>query len=237
MTARMALLFRIVRRVAVLVVLGWALWWLLLDPKSPLPPEWHPATPLDVTADQTWLTGMKLRRAVSSDEACFAALATGAVFERLTPLDAGPQCGIAPRLLLQSVDGVPLSPVETTCMTALRVAMWQRHTLRPAAARLGTQITRLRHQGSYNCRSIRGDPTRMSTHATARAIDIRGVRLADGRAFELISGWDDTGEEGAFWREARDGACRWFATVLGPDFNAAHADHFHLQAVGWGLCR
>ena len=46
----------------------------------------------------------------------------------------------------------------------------------------------------------------------------------------------------AFLREVRDGACDLFATVLSPDYNAAHADHFHLDqaargAIGWRGCR
>jgi len=53
----------------------------------------------------------------------------------------------------------------------------------------------------------------------------------------LIGGWDGAPEEQAFLRAARDGACRWFATTLGPDYNALHADHFHLQSRGWGTCR
>jgi hypothetical protein len=40
----------------------------------------------------------------------------------------------------------------------------------------------------------------------------------------------------------RDGACRLFATTLSPDYNAAHADHLHLDqanrgAGGWRACR
>ena len=47
---------------------------------------------------------------------------------------------------------------------------------------------------------------------------------------------------GAFLREVRDGACRLFPTTLSPDYNAAHADHLHLDMaergkMGWGVCR
>ena len=40
----------------------------------------------------------------------------------------------------------------------------------------------------------------------------------------------------------RDGACDLFATVLSPDYNAAHADHLHFDqamrgAMGWRGCR
>ncbi len=38
-------------------------------------------------------------------------------------------------------------------------------------------------------------------------------------------------------RDARRGACRFFDGVLGPDYNAAHRDHFHLETGGFGMCR
>ncbi|MBU1256939.1 MAG: extensin family protein, partial [Alphaproteobacteria bacterium] len=38
------------------------------------------------------------------------------------------------------------------------------------------------------------------------------------------------------------GACDLFSTVLSPDYNKAHRDHFHLDqaergATGWRACR
>nr|WP_328730168.1 extensin family protein [Falsiroseomonas algicola] len=35
----------------------------------------------------------------------------------------------------------------------------------------------------------------------------------------------------------RDGACRWFRAVLSPDYNAAHADHFHFDMGPSTVCR
>lgn len=235
MSDRFRILARIATRLSILALLCWGGWWLLMDARSPLPAGWNPLIPLDVTAAPGPLTGLQLRRALSSDERCDAALRTDAQFEQMTPLDGGAQCGIDPRLALTAVGSSAIAPVETTCSTALRLAMWERHALQPAAAaHLGQAVARLHHQGSYNCRAIRGG-TRMSLHATAEAIDIRAVTLVDGRRLELAQGW--TGPDATFWHAARDGACRWFATTLGPDYNAAHADHFHLQARGWGLCR
>ena len=43
--------------------------------------------------------------------------------------------------------------------------------------------------------------------------------------------------DAAFLRAVRDGACRWFDAVLGPDYNAAHADHFHFDRGGGRICR
>ena len=38
-------------------------------------------------------------------------------------------------------------------------------------------------------------------------------------------------------RDAPRGACRFFDGVLGPDYNAVHRDHFHLETGGYTMCR
>ena len=64
-----------------------------------------------------------------------------------------------------------------------------------------------------------------------------GFRLRDGTRISLVRDWDEAGPRAAFLRDVRDGACRLFATVLSPDYNEAHRDHFHLEATGRGYCR
>ncbi len=44
------------------------------------------------------------------------------------------------------------------------------------------------------------------------------------------------GERGEFLRAVRDGACRFFGGVLSPDYNAAHANHFHFDMGWWKIC-
>ena len=68
-----------------------------------------------------------------------------------------------------------------------------------------------------------------------------GFVLENGERITLVRDWDDA-EKGAFLRDVRDGACDLFSTVLSPDYNAAHADHFHFDqaeqgALGWRPCR
>lgn len=212
----------------------------MVHPDTPLPDHWNPLRPLDISAPPTPVTRLKLPRA-QSGAACRAALGTGAVrFAPMPDLAVSGTCHIRDRVLLSGLGGAALDPLETRCATALRLALWQRHGLEPAArAAFGTGIARIHHLSSYNCRPLRtpsGSFGRMSTHATADAVDITGVTLADGRRVTLLGGWG-SGPEGAFLEAARDSACTWFATALGPDYNALHADHFHLQTRGWGLCR
>ncbi|MEM8578344.1 MAG: extensin family protein [Pseudomonadota bacterium] len=202
-------------------------------PNTPLPDAWNPRVPLDLANPATPVTRFKMQRAFASGAACRAALATGAEFVQVPDRTEGTQCGIKDAVRLTSVGGAALRAVETRCQTALRLALWHRHGLAPdARATFGTDIAEILHQSSYNCRAIRGS-TRISTHATAEAIDVRGFRLANGRTLTLVADW----ETEPFLRRAQSSACRWFVTVLGPDYNALHADHFHMQHTGWGTCR
>ena len=214
---------------------------MLFHPKTPLPPEWNPFAPLRIADPVTPVTGWKLARIGADGAACHAVLADAGVDATPLPdLVDSEQCHIRDRVRLGSAGAVPLNPVETRCAIALRLAMWERHTLAPAARRIyGQDLARVDHLSSYSCRAMRtggGGSGRLSTHATADAIDISGLVLADGTRIRLTD-WPDGGSPGAFLRAARDGACRFFVTALGPDYNALHADHFHLQSRGWGTCR
>lgn len=212
----------------------------LLHPRTPLSPEWNPLEPVNLSQPRTLLTPWKMGRATEGN-ACFAALRSGSVaFTVLPDFESSEVCHIRDRVRIEGIGSVAIDPVETKCATALRLAFWVEHGLQPAADDiLGSSMTQLHHLSSYNCRQIRtvaGASGRMSTHATAEAIDITGVSLADGRRITLINDWGQ-GAAGDFLRAARDSACTWFVTTLGPDFNRLHADHFHLQSRGWGLCR
>ena len=55
------------------------------------------------------------------------------------------------------------------------------------------------------------------------------IVLEDGTRISVLSDWPGEGDKQRFLREVRDGACGAFSTVLSPDYNAAHADHFHFD--------
>jgi hypothetical protein len=120
--------------------------------------------------------------------------------------------------------------------------LWLRQGVQPAARELlGSPVARLEHFGTYSCRRLygRGEGP-WSEHATGNAIDIGGFVLEDGRRLTLLGDWQGDDQEAAFLRRVRDEACSVFGTVLSPDYNAAHADHLHLdqEARGFGgVCR
>ena len=96
-------------------------------------------------------------------------------------------------------------------------------------------VERIETFGTFSCRRINGAASgRWSEHATANAIDIWGFRLSDGRTVNVKADWRERGAEGQFLEDVFSGGCDVFRVALGPDYNAAHADHFHFD-MGPGL--
>ncbi len=211
---------------------------LILYPDSPLPDRWNPLRPLEVSDPVTPLTRWKLQRALLDDAQCRAALTSAAEFDALPDFEESEDCHIRNQVALRGIGGARLSEVNTRCQVALRIAMWMEHGVQPAAERhFGQAVRQAHHFSSYNCRPIRNS-TRISTHASANSIDISGFTLEDGRKLMLLDGWGEgDATVSAFFRDTRDTACDWFRVTLGPDYNDLHANHFHLQHTGWGLCR
>lgn len=126
-----------------------------------------------------------------------------------------------------------------TCPVSAAFAAWARFGVdRAARSILGSPVVSIQTMGSYSCRNVAGS-SRRSAHATASAIDIAGFVLADGRRITVAQDWNGSAEERQFLRTVQQSACRRFATVLGPAYNAAHHDHFHVEGVisGDSFCR
>ena len=163
------------------------------------------------------------------------------------PKRSGADCGYADGMRL-SQDGraVVFAPagLVTSCPVAAALVLFERDVLQPAARRhFGQRVTTVDHAGSYSCRRLYGrQEGGFSEHATADALDIIGFRLGDGTRISVLRDWPGSGPKADFLRDVRDGACGLFATILSPDYNAAHADHLHLDQasrgkMGRSLCR
>ena len=124
-----------------------------------------------------------------------------------------------------------LGPV--TCPLASTLSGWARFCVdRAAKAILGSPLVRIETLGSYSCRNVAGT-SRLSAHASANAVDVSGFLLADGRRITVLRDWDSESPQiRAFLATIRDSACKRFGTVLSPQYNAAHRDHFHLEVGG-----
>ena len=212
-------------------------------------PERFPWTPLSLSDPVGAFTGRKLAALGSDAARCAALLDAAGSGDRpappLRPADA--RCGYSNgvRLGRDGDDAARYAPagVVTACPVAAALVLWERDVVQPAALRLlGERVASIDHYGSYSCRRLYGrSEGGYSEHATANALDIAGFRLASGRRISVLRDWSDTGRDAAFLHAVRDGACVLFATVLSPDYNAAHADHLHFDqamrgASGWRGC-
>jgi len=202
-------------------------------------PQHNPWASLNLAHEPGWATDRKLGSLRGDPAECRAVLErSGVPFATLDPTGEG-ACRMEDRTVLSEA---PLHPVQpaSTCAVAAGLEYWQRHGLRQAADVLGSPVARIEHVGTHSCRRMYGrDEGPWSEHATANAIDVTGFVLEDGRRISVLEGWQGDTPEAEFLRRARDGACEAFGTVLSPDYNAAHADHLHLDQQGrlWGVCR
>lgn len=198
-----------------------------------LPPHYDPFTPPDLRAEPYWLTSTKLKAMDRDALACSSALASAGIDATILPFSArGSACYLEDTILLRRFSKAGMKEEQTRCNIAARLYMWERHVVQPAAQKyFGQSVKEISHFGSYSCRTIRRSHN-MSEHATANAFDISGMRLANGRLISVLKNWDGGDNEAAFLHDVRNGLCDYFNLTLSPDYNADHADHFHVD-MGW----
>ena len=141
-------------------------------------------------------------------------------------------CGIANPVRITEVDGVKLStPATLDCPTAQALKSWVHNGAKPAVGRMGGGIKSLRVVASYACRtrnSQRG--AKISEHAYGHAIDIAAINLNNGTALTVLTDWRNR-RKGAVLKRMHKAACGPFGTVLGPNANRYHQDHFHFDTA------
>lgn len=211
-------------------------------------PEDMPWTPLDLGQPVGAFTGRKLVALRGDPDRCRVLLERSGIAFRPLPERAVGQCTISGAVQMRSGGALDLAfrpaGLSPSCPVAAGLALWTWNVVQPAALRhFGRRIAAIDHYGSFSCRRIYGrSEGNWSEHSSANAVDIAGFRLADGSRVSVLGDWDGDGAKAAFLREVRTGACPLFATVLSPDYNAAHADHLHFDQaergeMGWRGCR
>lgn len=167
--------------------------------------------------------------------ACPAVIAGLVEAEMLPPLVEG-SCGEGSPLLVTGVMAsgrmVPLSsPATLNCAMATALPDWIAAVDNYLWARENTRIARILSGTSFMCRGrnrVVGADT--SEHGFANALDVTGFELEDGRSVTLPGDWTDAQSPGGrLLRFAHDSACARFTTTLGPEANALHADHLHVD--------
>lgn len=141
-----------------------------------------------------------------------------------------PGCGISNPVRVTSVAGVPLSRAALmNCTTAKALRSWVENGVKPGIGRLGGGPGRINVVADYACRTINHRPgANLSEHAKGNAIDISGITLRNGTTLSLERDWRRR-SEGAVLKRLHRAACGPFGTVLGPDADRFHQDHFHFD--------
>ena len=205
-----------------------------------LPSHYNPFTPLSLDDPPGPITQYKLRRL--TPEACASLLsqANQKALIRTQPVaDSAGACPLHNVVRVRDFGPVSLnSSFLASCPLALSSALFVSQQARPLTKTwTGSELVRIEHLGSYAWRNIYHRPdARRSEHATAEALDISAFRLANGERVTILHGWRSTKTQP--WLQALlTASCGYYGNGLGPEYNAAHANHFHLGMRGFGLCR
>lgn len=141
-------------------------------------------------------------------------------------------CGLQDAVRVSSVAGVRLSQrALIDCTTAKALKTWVNGAARPALRRQGGGLASLRVAAHYSCRTRNNKKgAKISEHGRGRAIDISGFVLRDGSTITVEQGWTARTSSSAL-RDMHRGACGPFGTVLGPNADSYHRDHFHFDTA------
>lgn len=175
------------------------------------------------------------------ESACLAAGAVRATtfIQARSALGGPSECGTEHPFEMSAAAGGRVSMRPTAllrCPMIPQVDRWVAEVVEPAARHhIGVPLTELKVAASYACRAMNHvSGARLSEHGYANALDISVFTFADGSAISVKNGWYGSTRERAFLREVHDGTCRYFTTVLGPEYDANHRDHFHMDLARHG---
>lgn len=170
---------------------------------------------------------------LSEPSACRLALTDAiAVAPSIPPIHGAGGCGGEDLVRLEAVVVSPTQrvalkpPAILRCTMATAIANWVREDAAPLAAKLGSSLAEVDNFDSYECRGRnRIVGAKLSEHGRANALDVRGLRLANGTTLGLTDRY--------LARETREAVltsvCTRFMTVLGPGSDWYHEDHIHLD--------
>ena len=205
-------------------------------------PALNPLPLIDLARPRPWAVDWRLASIRNYPEVCARTLK--APYIEAQPIPDSPiknGCGWHNSVRLVSAARVRAGFDKLTCETAVALALWLQDEVQPLAKEiLGQQVKTLQSYGSYSCRNIAGNlllRNVRSQHATANAADISGFTLADGRSISIRRHWGEEFPEGRFLRAIHRAACPYFRLAIGPDYNAAHHDHFHLDRGPFSRCK
>ena len=207
-----------------------------------IPVRYLPIRALDLNEPGQWFLDFRLAALKRDTALCRAAILSPVIDAEAVPdapIENG--CGWTNAVHVSNAGGARVAIEKITCDTAAAFAMWMAHEVQPLArAHLGHEVKSVQHMGVYACRNIQGSKALTafrSQHARANAIDVASFALSDGRIIAVAKHWKGDSAEAKFLHAAHASACRYFRVALGPDYNAAHHNHFHFDRGAFKSCR
>ncbi|WP_037308590.1 extensin family protein [Ruegeria halocynthiae] len=193
----------------------------LLGPDTSLMPYLRPKA----LEQEAFFKKRRLRKGSVCGDIAIQGKLVGAVPGRISA------CGIKDAVQITSVSGVALSrPSTMDCGTAIALNKWVDKTVKPTFKRRGP-VVELQVAAHYACRTRNNRKgAKISEHGKGRAIDISGFKLANGEVVTVLKGWRKKPSQKQLIKVWR-GACGPFGTVLGPNADRYHRDHFHLDTA------
>lgn len=140
-------------------------------------------------------------------------------------------CGIKEAVRVRSVSGVTLSQASLMdCKTAKALKTWTDKSAKKSLRSSGGGLAEFHVAAHYACRTRNNQSgARISEHGKGHAIDISGFVLKDGSRLTVLKDWSS--RNGAALKSMHKGACGPFGTVLGPNADRFHRDHFHFDTA------
>jgi hypothetical protein len=141
-------------------------------------------------------------------------------------------CGLSDPVRVTEISGVKLSsPATIDCTTAKALRTWIDKGAKKAVGRKGGGLSELKVVASYACRTRNNLPgAKVSEHGRGRAVDIAGFTLESGEHITVLKGWNKNSHR-KILKKMHKAACGPFGTVLGPNANKYHKDHFHFDTA------
>ena len=129
-------------------------------------------------------------------------------------------------------------PATIRCTMAEALANWVREDAAALAQDLGGVLRAIQNFDAYDCRGRnRVVGAKISEHGKGNALDMRGLRLGNGKFFEFT----DAHVSRDFRERVRKSVCSRFTTVLGPGSDGYHETHIHVDLAerrgGYRMCQ
>lgn len=207
-----------------------------------VPQRYSPFPPISLDTQPSWFIDSRLAALRLDRPLCDAVLKQPHIDAAAVPDQPYRNgCGWQNAVTFSQTGGARIGAERLTCEMAAALALWVEHEVQPLAqSTFGSKVASIGDMGIYDCRNIVGNPLMKSVrsqHATANAIDISGFTLDNGKQISVLRDWTGKSAESDFLKAVHGRACRYFRVAIGPEYNAAHKNHFHLDRGAFSRCK